>query len=145
MYSRKQIIFQINLLVLYESYIESESEICSVMSDSNSPGQNTGMGSLSLLQGIFPTQGLNPGLLHSRQILYQLSHKRSPRILEWVGYSFSLGSSWPMNPTGITCIAGKFFTNWATREGLLFCEFYINNSLKMLTIFRTPRMLFFIN
>ena len=58
MYSRKQIIFQINLLVLYESYIESESEICSVMSDSNSPGQNTGMGSLSLLQGIFPTQGL---------------------------------------------------------------------------------------
>ena len=40
-----------------------------------SPGQNTGVGSLSLLQGIFPTQGLNPGLLHFRQILYQLSHK----------------------------------------------------------------------
>ena len=44
------------------------------------------MGSLSLLQGIFPTQGLNPGLLHSRQILYQLSHKGSPRILDWVAY-----------------------------------------------------------
>ena len=49
----------------------------------NSPGQNTGVGSLSLLQGIFPTQGSNPGLLHCRQILYQLSHQGSPRILEW--------------------------------------------------------------
>ena len=44
----------------------------------NSPGQNTEVGSLSLLQGIFPTQGLNPRLLHCRQILYQLSHKGSP-------------------------------------------------------------------
>ena len=40
--------------------------------------QNTGVGSLSLLQGIFPTQGSNPGLLHCRHILYQLSHKGSP-------------------------------------------------------------------
>ena len=39
----------------------------------NSPSQNTGVGSLSLLQGIFLTQGLNPGLLHCRRILYQLS------------------------------------------------------------------------
>ena len=45
----------------------------------NSPGQNTGVGSLSLLQGIFPIQGLNPDLLHCRQILYQLSHKGSPQ------------------------------------------------------------------
>ena len=44
----------------------------------NSPGQNTGMGSLSLLQGIFPTQGSNPGLPHCRWILYQLNHKRIP-------------------------------------------------------------------
>ena len=42
----------------------------------NSPGQNIGVGSLSFLQGIFPTQGLNPGLLHCRWILYQLSHKK---------------------------------------------------------------------
>ena len=42
------------------------------------PGQNTGVGSLSLLQGIFQTQGFNPGLLHCRRILYQLSHKGSP-------------------------------------------------------------------
>ena len=39
------------------------------------PGQDTGVGSLSLLQGIFPSQGSNPGLLHRRRILYQLSHK----------------------------------------------------------------------
>ena len=66
----------------------SQSESHSVMSNSlqphglyspwNSPGQNTVMGSLSLLQGIFPTQGLKPGLLHCRRILYQLSHKGSP-------------------------------------------------------------------
>ena len=43
-----------------------------------SPGQNTGVGSLSLLQRIFPTQGPNPGLPRSRWILYQLSHKESP-------------------------------------------------------------------
>ena len=50
----------------------------------NSPGQNTGVGSLSLLQGIFPTQRSNPDPLHLMWILYLLSHKGSPRILEWV-------------------------------------------------------------
>ena len=44
----------------------------------NSPGKNTGVGSLSLLQGIFPAQGSNPGLLHCRQILYRLSQQGSP-------------------------------------------------------------------
>ena len=48
----------------------------------NSPGQDTGVGSLSLLQGIFPSQGLNPGLTHCRWILYQLSHKGSPYTLK---------------------------------------------------------------
>jgi len=66
----------------------------------NSPGQNIGVGRLSLLQGIFPIQGLNPGLLHCRWILYQLIHKGSPRILEWVAYPFSSISSWPRNQTG---------------------------------------------
>ena len=47
-----------------------------------SPGQNTGVGSLSLLQGISPTQGLNPHLPHCRQILYQLRHQRSPMKVE---------------------------------------------------------------
>ena len=77
--------------------IESESH--SVMSDSLQPhglyspwkslGQNTRVGSISLLQRIFPTQGSNPGLPHCRLILYQLSHKGNPRILEWVVYPFS--------------------------------------------------------
>ena len=54
-----------------------------------------------LLHGIFPTQGLNPGLLHCRQILYQLSHQGSPRILEWVAYPFSRGSSQPSSWTRV--------------------------------------------
>ena len=84
----------------------------------NSPAQNTGVGSLSLLQGIFPTQGLNPGLPHCRWILYQLSHKESPRILEQVAFRFSRWSSRPRNRTGVSCIAGRFFTNWAIRKAL---------------------------
>ena len=101
-------------------YFLSESERCSVMSNSsipwNSSGQNTGVGSLCLLQGIFPTQGLNPGLAHSRQILYHLSHQWSPRILECVACPFSSVSSWPRNRTRVSCIAGGFFTSWATRD-----------------------------
>ena len=61
----------------------------------NAPDQNTAVGSLSLLQGTFPTQGSNPGLPRCRQILYQLSHKGSPGILEWVAYPFCSGSSQP--------------------------------------------------
>ena len=81
-------------------------------------GQNTGVGSLSLLQGIFPSQRSNPGLPHRRHTLYELSHKGSPRILEWVAYPFSRGSSQPRNWTGVSCMAGRFFTNWAVREAL---------------------------
>ena len=47
------------------------------------------------LQGFFPIQGLNPGLPHCGRILYQLSHKGSPRILEWIAYPFSSRSFWP--------------------------------------------------
>ena len=114
------------VLIIYFMGGGSESEICSVLPNSlwphglyspwNSPGQNTGVGSLSLLQGIFPTPGSNPGLPHCRWILYQLNHKGSPRILEWVAYPFSRGSSQPRNQTGVSCIAGRFFTNWAIRE-----------------------------
>ena len=59
----------------------------------NSPGQNSGVGSLCLLQGIFPTQGLNPGLPHCRPILYQLGHKGSPQFVG--GLCNSLGSVSP--------------------------------------------------
>ena len=80
-------------------YLFSESESHSVMSDSLQPhglyspwtslGQNIGVGSLSLLLGIFPTQRSNPGLPHCRWILYQLSHKGSPPA-----YSNSMQFSW---------------------------------------------------
>ena len=61
---------------------QSRLTLCDPMDSSqwNSPGQNTGVGSLSVLQRIIPTQGWNPGLPHSRQILYQLSHRGSPRV-----------------------------------------------------------------
>ena len=54
----------------------------------DSPGKNTGVGYHDLFQGIFPSQGSNPSLLHCRWILYKLSHKGSPGILEWVAYPF---------------------------------------------------------
>ena len=79
-----------------------------------------------LFQGIFSTQGSNPGLPHRRQILYQLSHKGSPRIL---GCSLSLlqrifptqESNWGL----LSCITGGFFTSWAIREALslFLCQF----------------------
>ena len=74
----------------------------------NSLGQNTGVGSHSLFQGIFPTQGSNPSLPHCRWILYQLSHQGSPRIVEWVGYyPFSCRSSRHRNRTRVSWIAGN--------------------------------------
>ena len=107
--------------IYFVCLLVSESESHSVMSDSlqphglyspwNSPGQKTGVDSLSLLQGIFPTQELNLGLLHYRWILYQLSHMGSPRILEWVAFPFSSRSSQPRNQTRVSCIAGRFFTS----------------------------------
>ena len=86
----------------------------SVLGDS--PGKNTGVGCYALLQGLFPTQGLNPDLPHWRQILYHLSHQGSPEILQWLAYPFSRGSSWSRNWTGGLCIAGGFFLSYATRE-----------------------------
>ena len=83
----------------------------------DSPGQNTGVGFHALLQGIFPTQGSNPGLPHCRQILYHLSHQGSPWMLEWVAYLFSRRSSWPRNQTQVSCIASGFFTSWTGPGG----------------------------
>ena len=133
------------MLLVFES-----SASRSVVSDSlgphelyslwNSPGQNTGVGSHSFLQGIFPTQRLNPGLLHCRQILYQLSHQGSPGILVWVAYPFSRGSSWlrsltlqvdslPFEPPGksknsgvssLSLLQGIFLT-----RGLLHCRWIL--------------------
>ena len=82
----------------------------------DSPSKNTGMGCHALLQGIFPTQVSNPGFPHCRQILYHLSHQESPRILEWVAFPFSRGSSQPRDRTQVSHIAGRFFIARATRE-----------------------------
>ena len=88
-------------------------QVDSLSAEPQGKPKNTGVDRLSLLQGIFPTQESNWNLLHCRQIFYQLSHKGSPRILEWIAYPFSSRSLQPRNWTGISCIAGRFFTNWA--------------------------------
>ena len=108
----KQILFKIKML-WYLTFYQSESR--SVMPNSlwphrlysrwNSPDQNTGVGGLSLLQGIFPTQGLNPGHPYCRQNLYQLSHQGSPRILEWAVHPFQ-----------------QIFPTQESKQGLLYCR-----------------------
>ena len=78
----------------------------------NFPGQNTGVGGLSLLQGIFPTQGSNPALPHCRWILYQRSHKGKPKntgvgslsLLQWIFLT-------PESSQALSYIAGRFFTS----------------------------------
>ena len=132
--SFQQIIYQLQVYRDPEEKFVREkwSENCPVVSNSlwlhglcspwNSPGQNTRAGSHFLLQGIFPTQGSNPGSLAlqvdsfffflCRWILYHLSHQGSPRILEWVVYPFSSGSSQTRNWTRVSCTADRFFTNW---------------------------------
>ena len=77
----------------------------------DSPGKNTEVSCHALLQGIFPTQGSNPGLPHCRWIIiYHLSHQGSPRILKRVAYPFSRETSRLGNQTGVSCLAGGFFT-----------------------------------
>ena len=137
---------------------ESQSVSCSVMPNFlwphgrgsnrilcpwNSPGKNTGVGSHSLRQGIFQTQGSNPDLLHCRQILYHLGHcavclvwlfvtpwtvahqvPQAPlsirilqaRILEWAAMPSFRGSSQTRDWTQVSCSVGRFLTVWATRE-----------------------------
>ena len=114
-----------------ESYVCLVAQSCPTLCDpmdcsppgssvhGNSPGKNTGVGSHVLLQRTFPTQGLNPVLLHCRWILYHLNHQGSPWILEWVAYPISRRSSQPRNRTRISCIAGRFFFIWAIKEALL--------------------------
>ena len=67
----------------------------------NSPGQNTGVGSLSLLQGIFPTQESNPGLALQADSLPAEPPGKPKKRLEWVAFPFSRGSSQPRNRTQV--------------------------------------------
>ena len=114
-----------NYFKLYFCYfLESESESHSVMSDSlrlhgpysswNSPGQNTGVGSRSLLQGIFPTQGSNPGLLHCRQILYQLSHQEAPIFYRKLAVIFSWVPPIHSALRGIRHVSAKVISGWTS-------------------------------
>ena len=81
-----QMFTSFSVSVHWKSERESRSVVSSFLSPRglyspfNSLGQSTGVGSHSLLQGIFPTQGSNPGLPHCRRILYQLSHKAQALI-----------------------------------------------------------------
>ena len=93
----------------------------------------------ALLQGIFPTQGSNPCLPHCRWILYHLSHQGNPRILEWIDYTLSRGSSWPRSWTGVSRIAGGFFTSLAIRETHLLQYIYIWLSTKIHKIYQKTR------
>ena len=110
--------------------MQSESESLSDMSNSfwphelYSPGQNTGLGSLTLLQGIFPTQGSNPGLpnlaFEPKSPAFQVDSlpnelQGKPKNTGVGNLSFLRGSSQPRNWTGVSCIEGIFFTNWAIR------------------------------
>ena len=79
----------------------------------NSPGQNTGVGSLSLLQGDLPNPGIEPRSLPLQADSLPAEPQGKSRILEWVAYPFSSRSSWSRNQTGVSCIAGRFFTNSA--------------------------------
>ena len=87
----------------------------------NSPGHNIGVGSLSLLQRIFPTQGLNSGLLHCRWILYQLSHQGSPRILEWVAYPCPVDLPDPGIELGSPALLGVLY-QLSYQGSLIFCS-----------------------
>ena len=118
----------------------------------DSPGKSTRVGCHALLQGIFPTQGLNPGLLHSRWTLYHLSYQESPWILGWVAFPFSRGSSQSRNKTGVSCTAGGFFisynplrysclenpvdrgTWWATVHGVTKSQTWLSISIAVLQI-----------
>ena len=71
----------------------------------DSPGQSTGVGCHALLQGIFPTQESNPGLLHCRQILYQLSHQGSQ--LRSPGPKALAGLSHPCRTLSLSCLKGN--------------------------------------
>ena len=95
----------------------------------NSPGQNTGVGSLSLLQGIFPTYGSNPGFPHCRWTLYQLSHQGSPRIMEWVAYSFSSRSSRLRNQTGSPSLQADSLPT--ELSGKPICQLYLGTNGKI--------------
>ena len=110
-----------DILAFFKIVKVSESESPSVLSDSlrphglyslwNSPGQTARMSSLSLLQGNLLNPGIEPGSPTLQADSLPAEPQGSPRILEWVAYPFSRGSSQSRNRTRVSCFAGRFFTN----------------------------------
>ena len=90
----------------------------------------------TLLQRPVPTQGWKPGLLHRRQILYNLSHQGSPKTLEWIACPSSRRTSQPRNWTWVSWIAGGFFISWATRGAPLHTHMHIHKT-EIPNIYRT--------
>ena len=109
--------------VLLESSVCLVAQLCPVLCNlmgcsppgssvhGDSPGKNTGVGCHALLQGNLPNPGIKPRSPTLQVDSLPSRHQGSPRRLEWVSYPFSRGSSQPRNQTGISCIAGRFFTN----------------------------------
>ena len=116
-----EVIFNLRAHELYTCKSESHSVVSyslrphGLHSPWNSLDQNTEVGSLSFLQRIFPTQGLNPGLSHCAWIL-PAEPQGKPKNNEVGTYPFSSASSQPRNWTRVSCIADRFFPNWDARE-----------------------------
>ena len=127
--------------------VKSESESRSVVLDSVTPWTVACQAPLSMgfsrpeywsgqpfhFPGDLPNPMTEPNNSHCRWILYWLSHQESPRILEWVGCPFCGGSSQPRNQSRASCIAGRFFTSWATREAHMNTYASMCSSLKTLS------------
>ena len=96
--------------------------LCNPMNCSlwNSPGQNTGVGSLSLLEGIFPTQGLNSGLPHCRQTLYRLNHQGIRHVYTYISSLLSL----PPTPLPHIFFTGMLFFIFLTCRNSLCIKYY---------------------
>ena len=118
----------INVIIYFKVSEVKVAQSCLILyNPRNFPGQNTGVGSLSLLQGIFPTQGSNPGLLHCRRILHQLSHKGSPGTL--------LAAPFFLSKVKTCCPKARcLFTLYS----LFRCSLFVYNVLSFLTQERLP-------
>ena len=123
MWSRLQVTKPLfRFVTSYESEGESHSVVSSSLrsyglySPWNSPGQNTGVGPLSLLQGIFHKSWVEPRSPTLQVDSWPAEPQGKPKNTGMVAYTFSSRSFWPRNRRGISWIAGGFFTNWTIRE-----------------------------
>ena len=111
----------------------------------DSPGVNTGVGCHALLQGILPTQGLNPGLLHCRQILYHLSHQGSP-ISSYMDTSLMEIGAILMTPFNLLPLYRSYFQIQILGVWVSRCEFWEDTILPITQVsllwFLSPKVWF---